>query len=215
MLGTWWEHAGNMLGTCWEKTISITLNLARIHIRSLRAACFCRSWIGFFAIKLLYLHQMVLDDDDLVLLGESLLFECKDWIKWYQKQLYSITEYRGKEGFLPKTHKSLKIKSREDKFLILEIGNGLELFRSCCTQNTFQKLCICQRFSFLSILFWIELEGNNATINCCTTAWRDLRSQLTLLKYCNHGNYNEVPFITFITSCSTTLSNLLFQLYGA
>ena len=81
MLGTCWEHAENMLGTCWEKTISITLNLARIHIRSLRAACFCRSWIGFFAIKLLYLHQMVLDDDDLVLLGESLLFECKDWIK--------------------------------------------------------------------------------------------------------------------------------------
>ena len=36
-----------------------------------------------------------------------------------------------------------------------------------------------------------------------------------LVDYCNHGNYNAVLSIAFITSRSATLSKHSFQLYGA
>ena len=38
---------------------------------------------------------------------------------------------------------------------------------------------------------------------------------LLITCYCKRGNYNEILFITFTTSCSATLSKRLFSLYGA
>ena len=58
----------------------------------------------------------------------------------------------------------------------------------------------------------IESFGNTVNSNLFLMPLHVTKSEprIQIVDYCNRGNYNEVPFIAFMTSCSATLSKCPF-----